>query len=68
MSVIGLDEYDRINVARQRRELFDWESEWARLDELWCGGEWTGVRCSTCSRLVPVGVLVDGKCCKEVSR
>ena len=62
VSVIGVDEYERINQARQRREKFDWESEWARLDELWCEGEWMGVRCLNCSRLVSFDGLVDGKC------
>ena len=62
VSVIGLDEYDRINLARQNRSRFDWGSEYARLLELWDGGAWTGVRCSGCFRLVSFDSLVDGKC------
>lgn len=35
IAIIGVDEYERIRTLRNRREKFDWESEYQRLQELW---------------------------------
>lgn len=35
VSVVGVDEYERVAARRNRRERFDWGSEYERLLELW---------------------------------